>query len=65
MQRLTALDGKRRFALAAASSHEEEVGRLRSEILPAFIPMVFCGKLFFDWQSYHFPQYWMIFQQIM
>ncbi|KAL8514222.1 hypothetical protein ACS0TY_013372 [Phlomoides rotata] len=28
-ERLTALDGKRRFALAAASSHEEEVGRLR------------------------------------
>ncbi|KAL4590542.1 hypothetical protein LXL04_003474 [Taraxacum kok-saghyz] len=27
--RLTALDGKRRFALAAASTHEEEVGRLR------------------------------------
>lgn len=29
MQRLTALDGKRRFALAAAASHKEEVGRLR------------------------------------
>lgn len=28
-ERLAALDGKRRFALAAASSHEEEVGRLR------------------------------------
>ncbi|GLU16433.1 hypothetical protein SLE2022_328680 [Rubroshorea leprosula] len=28
-ERLTALDGKRRFALAAASSHEEEVGKLR------------------------------------
>lgn len=28
-QRLTALDGKRRFALAAAASHKEEVGRLR------------------------------------
>ncbi|XP_057485412.1 exocyst complex component SEC6-like isoform X2 [Actinidia eriantha] len=28
-ERLTALDGKRRFALAAASSHREEVGRLR------------------------------------
>ncbi|GKE66533.1 hypothetical protein Tco_1520694, partial [Tanacetum coccineum] len=28
--RLTALDGKRRFALAAAGSHKEEVGRLRS-----------------------------------
>nr|GEZ88523.1 exocyst complex component SEC6 [Tanacetum cinerariifolium] len=28
-QRLTALDGKRRFALAAAGSHKEEVGRLR------------------------------------
>lgn len=28
-ERLTALDGKRRFALAAASTHEEEVGRLR------------------------------------
>ncbi|KAG8383036.1 hypothetical protein BUALT_Bualt05G0142500 [Buddleja alternifolia] len=27
-ERLTALDGKRRFALAAAASHEEEVGRL-------------------------------------
>jgi len=27
---LTALDGKRRFALAAAASHKEEVGRLRS-----------------------------------
>ncbi|XP_047340979.1 exocyst complex component SEC6-like [Impatiens glandulifera] len=27
-ERLTALDGKRRFALAAVSSHEEEVGRL-------------------------------------
>ncbi|KAG8383031.1 hypothetical protein BUALT_Bualt05G0142000 [Buddleja alternifolia] len=27
-ERLTALDGKRRFALAAASSHEEEIGRL-------------------------------------
>nr|CAB3448103.1 unnamed protein product [Digitaria exilis]CAB3504559.1 unnamed protein product [Digitaria exilis] len=29
LKRLTALDGKRRFALAAASSHKEEVGRLR------------------------------------
>lgn len=28
-ERLTALDGKRRFALAAASSHEEEVGKLK------------------------------------
>ncbi|KAJ8755548.1 hypothetical protein K2173_022127 [Erythroxylum novogranatense] len=28
-ERLTALDGKRRFALAAAQSHKEEVGRLR------------------------------------
>ncbi|EYU24339.1 hypothetical protein ABFS82_03G010100 [Erythranthe guttata] len=28
-ERLTALDGKRRFALAAASTHEEEVDRLR------------------------------------
>ncbi|XP_031254404.1 exocyst complex component SEC6-like isoform X2 [Pistacia vera] len=28
-ERLTALDGKRRFALAAAASHEDEVGRLR------------------------------------
>ncbi|XP_074344692.1 exocyst complex component SEC6 isoform X2 [Apium graveolens] len=28
-ERLTALDGKRRFALAAASSHKEEVGKLR------------------------------------
>ncbi|KAH6826860.1 SEC6 [Perilla frutescens var. hirtella] len=28
-ERLTKLDGKRRFALAAVSSHEEEVGRLR------------------------------------
>ncbi|KAF1884685.1 hypothetical protein Lal_00028569 [Lupinus albus] len=28
-ERLTALDGKRRFALAAAGSHKEEVGRLR------------------------------------
>ncbi|TXG53184.1 hypothetical protein EZV62_022353 [Acer yangbiense] len=28
-ERLTALDGKRRFALAAASSHKEEVARLR------------------------------------
>ncbi|CAH9101587.1 unnamed protein product [Cuscuta europaea] len=28
-ERLTALDGKRRFALAAASSHKEEIGRLR------------------------------------
>ncbi|KAK7855278.1 exocyst complex component sec6 [Quercus suber] len=28
-ERLTALDGKRRFALAAAASHKEEVGRLR------------------------------------
>ncbi|KAL8126520.1 hypothetical protein AgCh_013698 [Apium graveolens] len=27
-ERLTALDGKRRFALAAASSHKEEAGRL-------------------------------------
>ncbi|KAL4561481.1 hypothetical protein LXL04_033647 [Taraxacum kok-saghyz] len=27
--RLTALDGKRRFTLAVASTHEEEVGRLR------------------------------------
>lgn len=27
-ERLTALDGKRRFALAAASSHKEEIGRL-------------------------------------
>ncbi|PWZ28453.1 Exocyst complex component SEC6 [Zea mays] len=29
LKRLTALDGKRRFALAAAASHKEEVGRLR------------------------------------
>ncbi|KAI8556054.1 hypothetical protein RHMOL_Rhmol05G0222800 [Rhododendron molle] len=29
LKRLTALDGKRRFALAAAGSHKEEVGRLR------------------------------------
>ncbi|KAK3428045.1 hypothetical protein EUGRSUZ_F04156 [Eucalyptus grandis] len=28
-ERLTALDGKRRFALAAAASHRDEVGRLR------------------------------------
>ncbi|CAN4122176.1 unnamed protein product [Withania somnifera] len=28
-ERLTALDGKRRFALAAAGSHKEEIGRLR------------------------------------
>jgi exocyst complex component 3 len=28
-ERLTALDGKRRFVLAAAASHKEEVGRLR------------------------------------
>ncbi|KAI4305803.1 hypothetical protein L6164_029146 [Bauhinia variegata] len=28
-ERLSALDGKRRFALAAAASHKEEVGRLR------------------------------------
>ncbi|RAL46998.1 hypothetical protein DM860_017039 [Cuscuta australis] len=28
-ERLTALDGKRRFALAAAASHKEEIGRLR------------------------------------
>ncbi|XP_044489657.1 exocyst complex component SEC6 [Mangifera indica] len=28
-ERLTALDGKRRFALAAAASHPEEVGKLR------------------------------------
>ncbi|XP_047955753.1 exocyst complex component SEC6-like [Salvia hispanica] len=28
-ERLTALDGKRRFALAAASSHEDEIGQLR------------------------------------
>ncbi|XP_073010265.1 exocyst complex component SEC6 [Typha latifolia] len=28
-EKLTALDGKRRFALAAAGSHKEEVGRLR------------------------------------
>eukprot|EP01018_Ginkgo_biloba_P039554 Gb_09867 [translate_table: standard] len=28
-ERLTALDGKRRFALAAASSHKEEAGKLR------------------------------------
>ncbi|KAJ4705272.1 Exocyst complex component SEC6 [Melia azedarach] len=28
-ERLTALDGKRRFALATAASHEDEVGRLR------------------------------------
>ncbi|KAJ8537981.1 hypothetical protein K7X08_014521 [Anisodus acutangulus] len=28
-ERLTTLDGKRRFALAAAGSHKEEVGRLR------------------------------------
>ncbi|KAF1898950.1 hypothetical protein Lal_00019071 [Lupinus albus] len=32
-ERLTALDGKRRFALAAAASHKEEVGRLRHENL--------------------------------
>ncbi|PWA98038.1 hypothetical protein CTI12_AA023760 [Artemisia annua] len=29
-ERLTALDGTRRFALAAAGSHKEEVGRVRS-----------------------------------
>ncbi|XP_021763921.1 exocyst complex component SEC6-like [Chenopodium quinoa] len=28
-ERLTALDGKRRFALAAVASHKEEVGRIR------------------------------------
>ena len=28
-QRLTALDGKRRFALAAVASHKEEVGRIK------------------------------------
>ncbi|KAG9455342.1 hypothetical protein H6P81_008246 [Aristolochia fimbriata] len=28
-ERLTALDGKRRFALAAAASHKDEVGRLK------------------------------------
>ncbi|XP_038696571.1 exocyst complex component SEC6-like [Tripterygium wilfordii] len=28
-ERLTGLDGKRRFALAAASSHKEEIGRLK------------------------------------
>ncbi|EXB57745.1 hypothetical protein L484_006858 [Morus notabilis] len=32
-ERLTALDGKRRFALAAAASHKEEVGRLRCSLL--------------------------------
>ncbi|AQK74947.1 Exocyst complex component SEC6 [Zea mays] len=32
-ERLTALDGKRRFALAAASSHKEEVGRLSPQTL--------------------------------
>ncbi|KAL9264568.1 Exocyst complex component SEC6-like protein [Drosera capensis] len=29
LKRLTALDGKRRFALAAVASHKEEVGRIR------------------------------------
>ncbi|GJT88677.1 exocyst complex component SEC6 [Tanacetum coccineum] len=32
-ERLTALDGKRRFALAAAGSHKEEVGRLSPQTL--------------------------------
>ncbi|GMP46163.1 hypothetical protein CsSME_00014425 [Camellia sinensis var. sinensis] len=32
-ERLTALDGKRRFALAAAASHKEEVGRLSPQTL--------------------------------
>lgn len=36
-QRLKALDGKRRFALAAAASHEEEVGRLRYYLTPSLI----------------------------
>ncbi|ERN13746.1 hypothetical protein AMTR_s00049p00181700 [Amborella trichopoda] len=34
-EKLIALDGKRRFALAAASSHKEEVGRLRISMLLA------------------------------
>nr|GLL46336.1 exocyst complex component SEC6 isoform X2 [Ipomoea trifida] len=38
--RLTALDGKRRFALAAASSHEEEVGRLSPQTLVRAIRVV-------------------------
>uniref|UniRef100_A0A0E0NL10 Uncharacterized protein n=1 Tax=Oryza rufipogon TaxID=4529 RepID=A0A0E0NL10_ORYRU len=33
-ERLTALDGKRRFALAAAASHKEEVGRLKLKTYP-------------------------------
>ncbi|KAE9448055.1 hypothetical protein C3L33_20076, partial [Rhododendron williamsianum] len=36
-ERLTALDGKRRFALAAAGSHKEEVGRLSS--IPVYLDM--------------------------
>nr|GMC69051.1 exocyst complex component SEC6 [Ipomoea batatas] len=40
LPRLTALDGKRRFALAAASSHEEEVGRLSPQTLVRAIRVV-------------------------
>ncbi|XP_019175325.1 PREDICTED: exocyst complex component SEC6 isoform X2 [Ipomoea nil] len=39
-ERLTALDGKRRFALAAAASHEEEVGRLSPQTLVRAIRVV-------------------------
>ncbi|KAL0307570.1 UNVERIFIED_CONTAM: Exocyst complex component SEC6 [Sesamum calycinum] len=39
-ERLTALDGKRRFALAAVSSHEEEVGRLSPQTLVRAIRVV-------------------------
>lgn len=41
LQRLAALDRKRRFALGAASSHEEEVGRLRSEHLNAHVLLLY------------------------
>nr|GMD27075.1 exocyst complex component SEC6 isoform X1 [Ipomoea batatas] len=37
---IEALDGKRRFALAAASSHEEEVGRLSPRTLVRAIRVV-------------------------
>ncbi|CAN1236176.1 Exocyst complex component SEC6 [Linum grandiflorum] len=45
-ERLTALDGKRRFALAAVESHTDEVGKLR------FVSLCFSKILHLDFREY-------------
>ncbi|THF95754.1 hypothetical protein TEA_006055 [Camellia sinensis var. sinensis] len=45
-ERLTALDGKRRFALAAAASHKEEVGRLSPQTLVRALRVVEMQEVF-------------------